>query len=138
MLNMKKRGASPLIATVLIIGMVVSASAVVFIWGRQYSEDIIEKSQTASLTKLDCVTDIAIDVLRHDSSYLTVENKGKGKIDAFTLVQDGIPREEYVGVDPGNIEQVPYMGSKIVVIPKIRIAQGLYEPCTSQKLTYTV
>ena len=136
---MKKRGASPLIATVLIIGMVVAASAVVFIWGKGYTEELIEKSQGAALTKLNCVTDIAINIIRHDSGYLTVENIGRGKIDAFTLVnQDGDSFEELVSIDPGNIEKIQYYGEKITVIPKIRIAKGLYQPCSGQKLTYKI
>ena len=133
-----KKGAGPLIATVLIIGMVVAGSAIVFLWGEQYSEELITKSQGAALSKLNCASDIKIDILRHDANTLTIENKGRGKIDAFTLIENDNPREDYTEIDPGNVEQVQYSGRNIVVIPKIRIAQGLYQPCTEQKLTYRI
>ena len=139
MLRKNKKGAGPLIATVLIIGMVVAGSAIVFLWGEQYSEELITKGQGVALSKLNCASDIKIDLLRHGGGELTIENKGRGKIDSFTLIENDNPRDEHTEIEPGNIGTVSYGGSgTIIVIPKIRIAQGLYQPCSEQKLTYRV
>jgi len=139
LLRQSKKGISPLITTVLVIGMVVVGSLIVFLWGKGFTEELIEKSSGIALSQLSCVNDIKIDIIRHDPSFLTIENKGRGKIDAITLIEDGgTPREEYIEIEPGAIEQVSYAGAKITVIPKIRLGKGLYQPCTEQKLTYKV
>ena len=137
-----KKGVEPLITTVLVIGMVVAGSVIVFFWGEGFTEELIEKGAGVAISELNCVSDVKIDIIRHDASTLTVENKGKGKIDAFTLIEDGgTPHKEYVEIEPGDIATVDYFGgAKIVVIPELRIAKGVFQPCSGkgQKLTYTI
>lgn len=61
--SLKKRGISPLIATVLLIGFVVAISLLAMLWGRTLVKEQIEKRAPISQQKLECQTDIEIDVV---------------------------------------------------------------------------
>lgn len=138
-----KQGISPLIASVLVIGMVVVTASIVFFWGKGFTEEIIEKEGAVSQQRLNCATDVKINVLSENSGLLTIENAGSGRIDAFSLVVNGVTEEKIVAIEPGNTKQVAYPGqsgsnAKVDIIPKIRIGAGVFQPCSSQKVTYTV
>lgn len=136
-----KQGISPLIASVLVIGMVIVAASIVFFWGRGFTEEIIEKEGAISQQRLNCATDIKINVVRESGGQLTVENLGSGRVDAFSVVVDGQATEEPTSIDPGNTAQIGHSanpGQKVDIIPKIRIGAGIFQPCSSQKITYKV
>lgn len=136
-----KQGISPLIASVLVIGMVIVAASIVFFWGRGFTEELIEKEGAISQQRLNCATDIKINVVRESVGTLTIENAGSGRIDAVSLVVDGQATEEQVSIDPGNTKQIRHSaspGQKVDIIPKIRIGAGIFQPCSSQKITYKV
>lgn len=139
----EKRGISPLIASVLVIGMVVVTASIVFFWGRGFTEEVIQKQGAISEKRLSCSTDIKINVLNNNGNQLSIENLGTGRIDAFSLVLDGQTTEDQAIIEPGNIGNVnlPYTaspGQKIEIIPKIRIGAGIFQPCSNQKITYRV
>lgn len=56
----KKRGVSPLIATVLLIAFAVGLSAIVMNWGKQYVQDTAEMTQTKSNQEVACNLDVSI------------------------------------------------------------------------------
>lgn len=58
---MKKKGISPLIATVLIIGFTVALAAIVLTWGGGFTKKITETSQLTAEQKMAC-TDVNIEV----------------------------------------------------------------------------
>ena len=60
--SLKKRGISPLIATVLLIGFVVAISLLAMLWGRTLVKEQIEKRAPISQQKLECQIDIEVDV----------------------------------------------------------------------------
>ena len=135
-----KKGISPLIASVLVIGMVIVTASIVFFWGKGFTEEIIEKEGAISQQRLNCATDVKINVLSGSGGELTVENIGSGRIDAFSLVVDGQATDEQVSIDPGNTGTIAYSATagKVDIIPKIRIGKGIFQPCSSQKVTYSV
>jgi len=136
-----KKGISPLIASVLVIGMVVVTASIVFFWGKGFTEEIIEKEGAVSQQRLNCATDVKINVLSESSGLLTIENAGSGRVDAFSLVVDGVAEEQIVSIEPGNTQQIASSvqpGQKVDIIPKIRIGAGVFQPCSSQKVTYKV
>jgi len=120
--------------------MVVAAGALVFFWGKGFTQELIEKSGTVSEKKFNCATDIQIDVVNEDATSLTIENKGRGRIDAITVVEQGSSDQQPVTIEPGSTGQVTHAGTpgKIDIIPMIKIAAGYYEPCSSKKITYKV
>lgn len=142
---MKKRGISPLIATVLLVGIAVAAAAMVFLWSQHFTKDIQEKQGAIAEQRLSCATDVTIDVLGVESGFITVENKGRGKIDAFLLRltnQDGSAtnQELQVSIEQGGVKKLPFSGNpkKIDVIPKLRISEGVFQPCSDQRITYSI
>lgn len=145
---MKKRGISPLIATVLLIGFVVALLIIVMLWGRGYIEEVKQKEGTTALQKLSCSTDIGIDVtninIAGNNLDITIENR-KEKIDAFTFrctEQSG--NVKLVNLDngldaysSGSFTIACLSTTKQVdVIPKLRIGKDVYEPCSDQHVIY--
>ncbi len=136
-----KKGISPLIASVLVIGMVIVTASIVFFWGKGFTEEIIEKEGAVSQKRLNCATDVKINVITESGGQLTIENAGNGRIDAFSLVVDGVATDEQVSIDPGNTEVIGHSagpGQKVDIIPKVRLGSGLFQPCSSQKVTYKI
>ena len=136
-----KQGISPLIASVLVIGMVVVTASIVFFWGKGFTEEIIEKEGAIAEQRLNCATDVKINVLQESDGMLTIENAGSGRIDAFSLVVDGVADEKVIAIEPGNTNEInsgAQPGQKVDIIPKIRIGSGIFQPCSNQKITYRV
>ncbi len=137
----RKQGISPLIASVLVIGMVVATASIVFFWGKGFTEEIIQKEGAISGQRLNCATDVKINVVSESGSQLIVENAGSGRIDAFSLVVNGVANEEVVPLDPGNtvpLSHIATTGEKVDIIPKVKVGAGLFQPCSSQKVTYRI
>ncbi|MBN1386500.1 hypothetical protein JW968_06015 [Candidatus Woesearchaeota archaeon] len=57
---MKKRGISPLIATVLLIAFAIALGAIVMNWGRQYTKSSIERTDITTETQYKCKLDVGI------------------------------------------------------------------------------
>ncbi len=64
MFNRKnKRGISPLIATVLIIGFTIVLAALVITWGTKLFQDTVSQTQTTSRFSLACTAGLRLDVV---------------------------------------------------------------------------
>lgn len=77
----KKRGISPLIATVLIIGFTVALAAVIMVWGQGFIKGMQEKTETGANTQLVCAQDVVMqvsNVCRDTPSTLKVTIKNDG------------------------------------------------------------
>ena len=102
---MNKRGISPLIATVLIIGFTIVLAALVITWGNKLFKDTVEStgksselnllctnidySATATVTKKDPISPWLINSNPYHSVGFNVENKNKEPISGFyALVKD--------------------------------------------------
>src|SRR3989344_7876392 len=89
---MKKRGISPLIATVLIIGFTIVLAAVVIQWGGSLVEKLKGQSE-GSLAKLTCAEKVNINIKdacdTGISVLLTLENKGDVDIGSFVIRVNG-------------------------------------------------
>ncbi|MBI4447867.1 hypothetical protein HY643_02710 [Candidatus Woesearchaeota archaeon] len=91
-----KKGISPLIATVLIIGFTVALAAVIMTWGQSFVKNMQEQSSKTADIKLKCANDVSFEisdacfdegadatVTTDDFIKVTVENNGQLKIDKF-------------------------------------------------------
>lgn len=78
-----KKGISPLIATVLLIGFVVAVAAIVMVWGKGFIKERAEKEGALSQAQLECNL-IEIEI---DENY-EVTNIGSKTIGGF-IVRDG-------------------------------------------------
>lgn len=151
--GINKRGISPLIATVLLIGFVVAAAAVVMIWTRGFVEELQEKEGGQSSARLSCATDVEIGVrdLTFGSGQMTVvvENK-REKVDGFIFVVQGSSDSDSVEsattLESGGIANIDLsydnikvgQPDKIDVIPRLKLGRGVYQPCPDKKITWKV
>lgn len=103
-----KKGISPLIATVLIIGFTIVLAALVITWGTKLFKTTVADTEAASKIALACTTGLKLDVLsaEADGSTLTVRMRNNNQdrdIDNFLFILNGLDasdEEISVKVDP--------------------------------------
>jgi len=149
--NKTKRGISPLIATVLLIGFVVAAAGVVMLWTRGFVEELQEKRGAEGTARLDCASDVEIglrDVFVLAGQLKAVIENKRGRVDGFIFVvrgdTDSSSVESSIGIEPGGIVNIDvnYDNIKVVspekvdVIPRLKLGKGVYQPCPDQKITW--
>lgn len=96
-----KRGISPLIATVLIIGFVIAIASIIFFWGRGYIVETAEKEGELSRLKLLC-NDLKFNVLSLENSVLELENNGEVEISRFKVRNN----DEVVDLSEGPLKKL--------------------------------
>jgi flagellin-like protein len=82
-----KKGLSPVIATVLLIAVVISLSAIVFFWARGFIPSVVQKS---GISASQACSEIVLTATY--SSYdnlLTVTNNGNIPISRFSVAAEG-------------------------------------------------
>lgn len=86
---MQKRGISPLIATVLIIGFTIALGVIVVTWGFDFTRNLQTSTETAAQKQITCGSDFLIDVKRacvdDNKISIVVENLGKGTISMLNV-----------------------------------------------------
>ncbi len=142
-----KRGVSPLLASVLLIGIVVMVAAVIFLWGSKVTKDLTEKSGDTASLQLSC-NNVQIDVLSADQGQVKVENKG-AYVDGITLVAKGpdgtgtVTYDDFI--EPGSSRSYSFDGipnvpistmQKLAVIPAL--GKGIYRPCSDKKVEVNI
>lgn len=80
---MKKRGISPLIATVLLIGFIIALVAVVMLWGKGFIQEKAEKEGELAQAQLSC-TRIIMDA-NILGGKINIVNKGGTKISGLII-----------------------------------------------------
>ena len=86
---MEKRGISPLIATVLLIGFTITIAAILMIWGGNLVKERAEKisARTEAQTSCTAKVEIGLNSAKCDTTEeiikISVENKGSDTINAF-------------------------------------------------------
>ena len=123
----KKKGVSPLIATVLLIAFAVSLGAVVMNWGRGYVESTAEQAEAQSAEKIACSMDTSLDVVQVGNNMkLCIDNATSSTYLNFTLINSGS-----IPIKGLQISEIRYSGA---------FTQTSYYPTTAvakSKLVYT-
>jgi len=90
---MKKRGISPLIATILLIGFTVVLAALVLTWGQGWFSDLTETSSEAASKDLACINEGGLEIVNvcddAGATDVTVRNTGQATITSGTINVDG-------------------------------------------------
>ena len=79
---MNKKGISPLIATVLIIGFTVALAAIVMTWGSTFIRETTETTERSTSQAIKCATDLSFDITNVScsstggSKLVVVDNRG--------------------------------------------------------------
>src|SRR3989344_3034332 len=86
-----KRGISPLIATVLIIGFVIALAAIIMTWGTSFTRDIQQTTEEGASTQITCAQDVVFKITNvcetaSDGMYkITIQNDGTKAIKSFNV-----------------------------------------------------
>jgi len=81
---MNKKGISPLIATVLLIGFTVALAAVIMTWGGGFVRDMTRSTEQSTQSALKC-TQLDFKIQKASCTGLTIENKGSVDIKSFVF-----------------------------------------------------
>ena len=104
-----KKGISPLIATVLLIGFSVALAAVVMTWGLDYLKGTTEKVGGKTDEVLLCATELDFEISSVDCNTGTVQVQNNGAVDianlTFRVYKSG-------DVLPQSVEGIPSLGIK--------------------------
>jgi len=150
----KKKGVSPLIATVLLTGFTVSIIALVIVWGKAFTTETAEKEEALSHARLACEN---MDYTVTSASYSTagqkillgIKNKGTQTLDSFVFrviygiegsysdVQTvettfSLKGAEEMSIPVENPDIKSTAPFKVEIIPKIKVATNVYLPCSNQ------
>lgn len=86
MSKLLKKGISPLIATVLVIGFTVALAAVILTWGTTFTKSIAKGTEESTEIQLTCAQDVQIDV---KAACLTVDALGAPNGVQFIVENNG-------------------------------------------------
>lgn len=81
-----KKGVSPLIATVLLIGFAVALAAVVMTWGLGFIEQTAETTEKQTTNTLICASDLAFTISNVNPLAKTITIDNRGKVGIVSLV----------------------------------------------------
>lgn len=119
---MKKKGISPLIATVLIIGFTVALAAIIMSWGVDFVNIIKGKTTTMTDEQIICATDVNFDiksVCKSGTNEYTLLIGNDGKIDIERWIIRFYSSETDVGTKEGtsdvNVKLEKFRVGKLVV-----------------------
>lgn len=83
-MKLSKKGISPLIATVLIIGFTVALAAVIMTWGSSFTRSMQESTEQSTQTQLVCAQEVSLSINSACTTPtgidLVIENKGSKAI----------------------------------------------------------
>ncbi len=87
----KKKGISPLIATVLILGFTVALAAIIMVWGTRFTTSMQKQTEETANTQMKCATEVDfrisnVCVLPNNTGYkVTIDNSGQTKLDKLIV-----------------------------------------------------
>jgi len=149
MQNTSKKGISPLIATVLLIGFVVVIAAAIWMWYGGVVTEYVEKQSARNQIKRDCVSvDLSLKSaeLQQNNGKIKVdiENSGSQAIQGVLLVErcDGksYTVDESILLEPGESQTITIAQrcsdepDSIDVVPAL-VRQGVRDYCTGKKVS---
>lgn len=149
--RLSRRGISPLISAVLIIGFTVALGSVIFLWASSFLEERTEKSLAISEAEVSCTLDVSfsVDSACYDNNNvvrITVSNNKNTDIRTFIVRVEGSLGSkvvDVVGVDKLRAKQLESISitvqdnigslERVVLIPTI--ASGIKEAqCSDQQV----
>ncbi|MEM4245399.1 MAG: archaellin/type IV pilin N-terminal domain-containing protein [Candidatus Nanoarchaeia archaeon] len=144
-----KRGISPLIATVLLIGFVIALLLLIMLWGKNYIEELAAKRGALAQKQQECqLVGITVKSLsfQDTTATLVIENTKDKQIDKFifrSMKENGDSIEVMESFNKlGGLEvnqyEVPFTKSgaeKVDVIPSLKAGKNKYVPCSEQHVT---
>ncbi|MFH1210470.1 MAG: archaellin/type IV pilin N-terminal domain-containing protein [archaeon] len=156
MIKAKKRGISPLIATVLLIGFVIALILIVVLWGKNYIEELAAKRGALAQKQQECqIIDVTVKSISQPTGNqitIIVENLKDKPIDKFVFrgltegdESDVVENfERLAGLEIKSYDITFGMGfgtggiKKIDIIPELKAGKNKYVPCSDKHVTVKV
>lgn len=149
---MEKKGISPLIATVLLIGFTIVLAAVVIRWGGDFINETTETTTCESDLATICATQLNVEIIEASVARgIKVRNNADYDIDYFTVVINDasgstIDTEELTTIPAPAFEQVLLdtteplvVGYTVDVIPTVTTSDASCSgACADNRVTATV
>lgn len=133
--KMQKKGISPVIATVMLIGIAIALFLIIFFWLKGFQKEVIMKQGTAIE---NLCPRIRFEVTKIGSS-ISIRNEGEIPIQKFKIIVDGNAKELNRSLLAGEISEMQIGSCKnIRIIPFLRgqTSKGFKDyACESQART---
>lgn len=147
----RKRGVSPLIATILLVGFTVSIVTLTILWSSGYIQERAQKEDKLADAKLNCENlKFTVSEAYQSGSelFMTLENQATFDIDAFILriygdtgeveavdLRQSLGSLETKKVNLGSVDfdvGVVETITTVDIIPQLRAGKGTYVPCSGK------
>lgn len=149
--KIKKKGVSPMIATVMLVGFTVVVVGMVFVWSRGYIEERAQKEEALANTKLKCESvkfEVEEAYQTGGGLHLKIKNSASQRIDAVVLrikgdnvaaTEEGF---ELKGLETKSLDIGPESFDAtavgeidtVEIIPEIKAGKNTYVPCSSKMM----
>lgn len=134
--RISKKGISPLIATVLLIGFVISIIILVLLWGKNYIEELAEKRGLLAEKQQQC-TRLQLEVVKSGcggtDAEIVIKNKADVAIHKFVFqpIEKALEPVDKHGKEwtLGGLETKPYK----ISFPTCGRTPGCEDPCVCNK-----
>lgn len=143
-----KRGISPLISTVLLVGFVVALLIIVMLWGKSYVQEIMQKRGALAEKQSECI-DVKISVTSLTTNpnlfRIVITNEKDRDIGKFTFrvmgdkdeVSESFTELESLAVKEYEVpfsEDTVGAVKSVDIIPWLKVVRGHYVPCSKQHI----
>ncbi|MFH0752694.1 MAG: archaellin/type IV pilin N-terminal domain-containing protein [archaeon] len=141
---MKKKGISPLIATVLIIGFTVAITGVIMTWGKSFIQEKTQTEGAVAEARMACISiDFTVDKICKNTDNkmeITLRNTKSDTIDGFSFrsiyLTDIIEyKTELKGLATETITLDITKTLETLDIVPLQKSADKYQPCSSQMKT---
>ena len=134
---MNKKGISPLIATILLIGSTIVIASLLILWWSGTVEDTIQKEGIANKGKTLCIGEVGIDVVSCDNTKVTVMNTGSAPITAFRFVTDEGTTTREDEIRPSKQKTLNVVSTTNLEIIPVVVVEGYPVTCSEKLVEVT-
>ena len=116
--NLNKRGVSPLIATVLLIGFTIALAVVIMNWGLDFAKDITKGTSDKTKQALKCTNDLDFKIESVDcASNKVVIDNGRSTVDVVKFIIQVHSGDTVTPFDTGT--GIPAYGKAPFTVPSL-------------------
>lgn len=141
---MNRKGISPLIATVLLIGFTIVIAAGIIMWWTGSVKSFIDKEGAEQAAQIKCSTETVLSIVSCADNTVTVKNEGTAVITAVIVrnPNGGEPVTEEIDIESGeesNVNDIGVgVGENVQVIPAIlETEKSVLVACNNQLVEST-
>lgn len=141
-----KRGISPLVATVLLVGFTLALAIVIWMWAGGFLEERAQKAGKVANVEISCATEVGFSVVEAckegDLLKLTIENRKNLPLNGFIVrIEDGDDFEvKSIVQEIGKLEvgalttEINLNPQSLLLVPQILIGTGEEASCPKSSI----